>query len=99
MKLTKTIQYYGTTTAFVIVLNTSSIAATPCNVRQAAKSTHSTPIASPKTAGDLDPLQLLLGQQRAVPVIAAPLWLIERRKALQQMPPPTLQRMRIQWKA
>ena len=105
MKLTNAIQSAtrsGATAACILALNsTASIAANSC--------TDSPPVqtrTSSSSIFDVEPIiavaakpQALFDRHLTVPETTAPMWLIQRMEALQQMPPPTLQEVDTQLKA
>jgi hypothetical protein len=97
MSLTHAIQQYGASTAMFMALNTSVMAASPCVAKQPIQTTASTPIVF--VASTQEQQLSLFDRSLAASIIAAPLWLLERMEVLRQMPPPTLQKVRTQWKA
>jgi hypothetical protein len=89
------------TAAIILMLNNTSSAATQYANKQPVQTTVNVPIVieNPAFAAAIEPQLLLFDRHFRVPVITAPLWLTQRMEALRQMPPPTLQKVRTQWKA
>jgi hypothetical protein len=104
MNLTEIIQsatHGSATAAIILMLNNTSSAATPYADKQPVQTTISVTIVIDKPALSVatEPQLLLFDRHLKVPVITAPLWLLQRMEALRKMPPPTLERMLTQSKA
>src|SRR5260370_18173989 len=105
MKLTERIQSttLSSVTATIILAlhNTSSFAAAPYADKQPVQTTISAPIVigKPAFAVSAERQLLLFDRHLGVPVIKAPLWLMEHMKTLQQMPPPTLKDVETSFRA
>jgi hypothetical protein len=91
------------TAACVLALhNTASFASPPPSNRQPVQKAaiaDSISIYKPTLAIADEPQLSFFDRNMKVPEKTARLWLIQRMKALQQRPPPTLQKVRAQWAA